>query len=114
MAEVKPFKGVLYNTKQINDLAEVIAPPYDVISTSYQDNLYQRHPHNVIRLILGKSEPEDTDTNDLHKRSANHFRQWLTDDILIHDTAEAFDWNRLTRALSYPTSVRFLRSSPSA
>jgi uncharacterized protein (DUF1015 family) len=90
MAEVKPFKGVLYNSKQINDLAEVIAPPYDVISSSYQDDLYRRHPHNIVRLILGKSKPEDTDTNDLHKRSANHFKQWLADDILIHDTAEAF------------------------
>lgn len=90
MAEVKPFKGVLYNSKQINDLAEVIAPPYDVISSSYRDDLYQRHPNNVIRLILGKSEPEDTDVNDLHKRSANHFRQWLANDILIHDSAEAF------------------------
>jgi uncharacterized protein (DUF1015 family) len=90
MAEVKPFKGVLYNTKQIIDLAEVIAPPYDVISSSYQDDLYQRHPHNVVRLILGKSDPEDMDTNDLHKRSANHFKKWLADEILIHDTTEAF------------------------
>jgi uncharacterized protein (DUF1015 family) len=90
MAEVKPFKGVLYNTKQINDLAEVIAPPYDVISSSHQDDLYQRHPHNVIRLILGKSDSEDTDTNDLHKRSADHFKQWLADEILIPDTTEAF------------------------
>lgn len=90
MAEVKPFKGVLYNTKHINDMAEVIAPPYDVISPSYQEDLYQRHPHNVIRLILGKKEPEDTDANDRHKRSANNFKQWLADDILIRDTADAF------------------------
>jgi uncharacterized protein (DUF1015 family) len=90
MAEVKPFKGVLYNTKHIDDPAEVIAPPYDVISSAYQDDLYQRHPNNVIRLILGKSEPEDMDTNDLHKRSANYFKQWLADDILIYDTTEAF------------------------
>jgi uncharacterized protein (DUF1015 family) len=90
MAEIKPFKGVLYNTKQINDLAEVIAPPYDVISSSYQDDLYQRHPNNVIRLILGKSEPEDKNANDLHQRSANYFQKWLADDILIHDGAEAF------------------------
>lgn len=97
MAEVKPFRGVLYNTKQIDDLSEVIAPPYDVISSDYQDDLYQRHPNNVIRLILGKSEPEDTDTNDLHKRSANYFKQWLADDILVYDTAEAI----------YLTSVEF-------
>lgn len=90
MAEVKPFKGILYNTKHIDDLAQVIAPPYDVISSDYQDDLYRRHPHNVIRLILGKSEPEDTDTNDLYKRSANHFKKWLADDILVRDTTEVF------------------------
>ncbi len=97
MAEVKPFKGVLYNTKHIVDLAKVIAPPYDVISTGYQNDLYQRHPNNIIRLILGKKEPEDTDTEDLHQRSADHFKQWLADDILVHDSTEAF----------YLTSVEF-------
>jgi uncharacterized protein (DUF1015 family) len=90
MAEVKPFKGVLFNTKEINDLAKVIAPPYDVISSSYQNDLYRRHPNNVIRLILGKRDSGDTDADDLHKRSAGYFKQWLADKVLIRDSDEAF------------------------
>jgi uncharacterized protein (DUF1015 family) len=90
MAEFKPFKGVLYNTKKINDLAGVIAPPYDVISSSYQNDLHQRHPNNVIRLILGKRETEDTGMDDLHQRSADYFKQWMADGILTRDAADAF------------------------
>jgi uncharacterized protein (DUF1015 family) len=90
MAEFKPFKGVLYNSKEINDLAEVIAPPYDVISSSYQNDLHQRHPNNVIRLILGKREPVDAKMDDLHQRSADYFKQWLADEILLRDPSEAF------------------------
>ena len=97
MADVKPFKGILYNSKHIDDLAKVVAPPYDVISSDYQDDLHQRHPYNVIRLILGKAEPQDSGSHDIHRRSADYFRQWLRDGILKQDEAEAF----------YLTSVEF-------
>ena len=97
MAEVKPFKGVLYNSSCIPNLSEVVAPPYDVISLSYQQSLYERHPYNVIRLILGKSEPQDEGQHDVHQRSAGYFRQWMAEEVLMRDSAEAF----------YLTSVEF-------
>ena len=81
MAEVKPFKGILYNSTRINNLAEVVAPPYDVISSSYQQDLYTRHPYNVIRLILGKPEPDDCEQQAVHERSAGFFQQWLADGV---------------------------------
>ena len=36
MAEVIPFKGILYNTRKIKNLADVVAPPFDVISEQEQ------------------------------------------------------------------------------
>lgn len=97
MADVKPFKGILYNSEHVDDLAKVVAPPYDVISSDYQNDLHRRHPHNVIRLILGKAEPQDSGPHDIHQRSAGYFRQWLRDGVLKQDDTEAF----------YFTSIEF-------
>ena len=54
MAVIVPFRGISYNPQMIRDLSKVVAPPYDVISPREQDALYQRHPQNVVLLILNK------------------------------------------------------------
>lgn len=90
MACIKPLKGIRYNPDLIPSLAEVIAPPYDVIAPDYQRQLYARHPHNVVRLILGEEYPEDDEHSNKYARAARYFRQWLTEDILAEEEASAF------------------------
>ncbi|MEJ2156324.1 MAG: DUF1015 domain-containing protein [Desulfobacteraceae bacterium] len=97
MAEVVPFRGVLYNPEAISNIADVVAPPYDVISPKEQDGFYQKHAKNVIRLILGKSETTDQSQSDIHARAAGYFKTWLSEGTLIRDTAPGF----------YLTSVTF-------
>ena len=63
MAEIIPFRGVLYNRQKVGDLESVIAPPWDVISTELQEDLYTRSQWNVVRLILGKELPGDNERN---------------------------------------------------
>lgn len=55
MAELRPFRGLRYRTAN-DDLSAVIAPPYDVISPAQQQALYERGPHNVIRLEYSREE----------------------------------------------------------
>ncbi len=83
MALVVPFRGISYNPNKIENFQEVVAPPYDVISPSLQDLLYQRSPHNVVRLILNKEHPNDTPANNRYTRSAELYRNWLKEGILI-------------------------------
>lgn len=97
MADVVPFRGVLYNPNAVSNMADVVAPPYDVISPEEQDGFYRRHPKNVIRLILGKSEASDQGQLDIHSRSAAYFQQWLAEETLVRDAQPAF----------YLTSVTF-------
>ena len=80
MATVKGFKGIRYNPEKIENFGDVLAPPYDVINSQEQDALYNRDPHNVIRLILSKGE-EDTK----YDEAANTFRSWIEQDILTRD-----------------------------
>ena len=90
MIEVKPFHGLLYDTKVTGPLIEVIAPPYDVISPALQESLYQKNPHNVVRLILGKEFSTDSEMDNRYTRSANTFQQWLKEEVLLRDPQPGF------------------------
>jgi len=86
MAKIAPFRGILYNPGKVGDLNKVMAPPYDVISPSLQEALYQRHPNNMVRLILGRILPEDNAGNDRYSRAAADFKKWQAEGILIQDS----------------------------
>lgn len=83
MAIFAPFKGLTYNLQIVNELSKVVAPPYDVISEDEQDELYKADPYNVIRLILGKKKLGDSDWDNRYTRSADEFKHWVSEDILI-------------------------------
>lgn len=90
MAEVVPFNGIRYNPELIPDMAAVVAPPYDVISPKEQDGFYERHPNNVIRLILGKAQLGDSAQDNVHSRAGHYFQTWMAEKVLAADVAPAF------------------------
>ena len=85
MPKIHAFRGIRYNLGQVGALSDVIAPPYDVIDTALQDELYDKHPFNVIRLILNRLEPGDDDLHNRYTRSATTLRKWLRDGVLQVD-----------------------------
>lgn len=85
MAEIMPFRSLVYNPGKVGDLNKVMAPPYDVISPAKQDELYARHPNNIIRLILAKTSPEDRDGSDRYSRAAADLRKWVGEGVLVKD-----------------------------
>ena len=97
MADVIPFKGILYNTRKIGNLAEVVAPPFDVISEHEQTEFHQRHPQNIIRLTLGTTNESDTPENNRYTRAAQCLNQWVSEGYLSFDKEPAI----------YLTSVEF-------
>jgi uncharacterized protein (DUF1015 family) len=89
MADVRPFRAYRYDLGRVGALGDVIAPPYDVIDPELQQALYDRSPYNVIRLILNRELPSDTDADNRYTRSANTLRDWLRDDVLLQDSARS-------------------------
>ncbi|MBR5554762.1 DUF1015 domain-containing protein [bacterium] len=73
--EVKPLNAIVYNQDKV-DINEVIAPPYDVISEKYRDELYERSPYNITRLILSSAENPYAD-------ASSSFENWLAHDVLV-------------------------------
>jgi len=82
MLVVYPFRGIIYNKEKVSNLSRVVAPPYDVISSSEQEFYYRLHPYNIIRVILGKDERGDGPGENKYTRAAKFFRTWLSQGIL--------------------------------
>lgn len=89
MADVQPFRGFRYDLARVGNLSDVIAPPYDVIDAALQQQLYDKSPHNVIRLELNKETPQDDDRDNRYTRSARTLNEWVQDGILAQDTARS-------------------------
>ena len=89
MAKVIPFKGILYNPDKVSG-DEVIAPPYDIITPEYREELYQKNPYNIVRVDFGKEETADTDKDNKYSRARNFFEQWAKEGILVQDNVPSF------------------------
>src|SRR5262249_19154462 len=89
MADVRPFRAYHYDLGRVGTLSDVIAPPYDVIDPALQQALYHKTPQNVIRLILNREEPTDTEIENRYTRAARCLRDWQASGILGQDSARA-------------------------
>jgi uncharacterized protein (DUF1015 family) len=87
LAEIRPFNGIHYNPALVKDFAKVICPPYDIISSQHQLELYRRDEHNFIRVEHGRELPHDKDTDNKYTRAAATLDTWLKEKILTADTA---------------------------
>jgi uncharacterized protein (DUF1015 family) len=85
MAEIHPMNGIRYNTRLVKDLAEVICPPYDIISPQQQGELYQRSPYNFVRVEYGQEMPQDSPSDNRYTRAAAFLDQWLKNEVLTID-----------------------------
>lgn len=89
MPEIQAFRGLRYDLGHVGSLADVVAPPYDVIGPQLQDQLYKQHPANVIRLILNRDEPGDDDKNNRYTRAAQFLRNWRNEGVLFSESQPA-------------------------
>jgi len=89
MAIIAPFKGLTYNFEKMGDVSRLVAPPYDVINEQEQEEYYNIHPNNVIRLILGKKKSGDSDSDNRYTRSADDLKKWESDGILVRPDSPA-------------------------
>jgi uncharacterized protein (DUF1015 family) len=89
MTDIRPFGGIHYAPQLRSHLAELVTPPYDVISPAAQQHYYASHPNNIIRLELGQEQPGDDRLNNRYTRAAATFAQWRSQGILQQELAPA-------------------------
>lgn len=89
MATIEPFRSIHYNPQIVEDVSLVLCPPYDVIDAQGQETCYQKHPYNIIRLILGKDLPGDNIEENKYRRAAKYIEDWLRRGIFVQDAESA-------------------------
>ncbi len=103
MAEVLPLQALHYDLAEVGSLADVAAPPYDVIDDAQRAELVGRSGHNVVELDL----PRDPDGGDPYEHAADLLARWTQEGVLTRDADPAIwaleqdynapDGSRLTR-----------------
>jgi uncharacterized protein (DUF1015 family) len=90
MPEIQAFRGLRYNLGHVGSLSDVVAPPYDTIGAELQEELYKKHPCNVVRLILNRLEPGDDDAeNNRYTRAARFLKNWRSEGVLFREADPA-------------------------
>ena len=103
MAEVLPLQAVHYDLGRVKQLADVVAPPYDVIDEAQRAELAARSPYNVVELDL----PRDPDGGDPCEHAADLLGQWTDEGVLARDS-EPTVW-ALEQDYSAPDGSRLTR-----
>ncbi len=85
---IYPFRALRYNTDKVT-LADVVTQPYDKISPAMQEAYYERSPYNLIRVILGKRLPADTETENVYSRAAESLQDWRKKAVLVEEREPA-------------------------
>jgi uncharacterized protein (DUF1015 family) len=83
VAEVLPLQAVHYDLGRVGALADVVAPPYDVIDEQQRAELAARSPHNVVELDL----PRDPAGGDPYEHAAELLQRWSDEGVLVRDDA---------------------------
>jgi uncharacterized protein (DUF1015 family) len=80
---LEPFRAVRYCPGRVSGIAEVTSPPYDVIGPAAVARLRAADPHNVVRLILPRTDADDPDGGS--GDAAATLKEWLADGVLVQD-----------------------------
>ena len=89
MAEIIPFRGILYNVSKVS-IEDVLAPPYDIITPEYREELYRKNPYNIVRIDLGREQPGDSETDNRYTRARRYLERWINDGILVSSERPSF------------------------
>jgi uncharacterized protein (DUF1015 family) len=87
--DIKPFKAYRFNEEVGGNPGECIAPPYDVVDSSMQDELYKRNAYNIVRAIKGKRSSGDSADNNVYSRAAEYLEKAIADGALTAEANEA-------------------------
>ncbi len=90
MNVIKPFNGIVFNPEKIGNMDDVLTPPYDIIDEKMQDDFYNRHDYNFVKIDYGKKFDTDNEENNVYSRARDYFNDWLEKEVLIKHPKAAF------------------------
>ncbi len=86
MADVQPLRALHYDPAVVGALADVVAPPYDVIDSAQRAALLARSPFNVAAVDLPKAENGEPDP---YAAAGELFESWQQQGAVVRDEEPA-------------------------
>ncbi|HUA73830.1 MAG TPA: DUF1015 domain-containing protein [Solirubrobacteraceae bacterium] len=83
MAEIQPLRALHYDPAIAGPLADVVAPPYDVIDSEQRATLLSRSPFNVVAVDLPQGAP------DPYEAAREQFESWQREGAVVRDEQPA-------------------------
>ena len=115
MARIYPFRALRYDPSRIR-MEDVVTQPYDKISPEMQHRYYEASPYNLIRVILGKREPNDTEpqeflppgeeAHNVYTRASEFLGHWRAEGILAEEAEPALYGYSQTYTVPHTNEVR--------
>ncbi|MCW5943095.1 MAG: DUF1015 domain-containing protein [Fimbriimonadaceae bacterium] len=108
MAEVRPFRGLRY--RDAGPIEELVAPPYDVLTSAERDALAEKSSHNIVHLTLPLAQPDDRSKYVKYARSSAGLAEWRRSGYLALEDRPVFYRNVQTFGIP-GTPERFRRTA---
>lgn len=105
MARIYPFRALRYDPSRVN-MEDVVTQPYDKITPAMQQHYYEASPYNLIRVILGKHEPNDTEESNVYTRAAEYLKVWRKERVLAEEKEPAIYGYSQTYTVPHTEEVR--------
>jgi uncharacterized protein (DUF1015 family) len=105
MADVQPLRALHYDQAVAGPLANVVAPPYDVIDAAQRAELLTRSPYNVVAVDLPQAGEGGGDP---YAPAAQQLEHWQMQGAMVRDAEPAL-WAH-TQEYTGPDGVRRIRS----
>ncbi len=102
MAIISPFRAWRYDPERVS-VQQAVTQPYDKITPAMQEAYYQSSPYNLVRIILGRPLPNDTESENVYTRAAASFENWRQTGILRHDAEPSI--YRYSQTFRIPKSI---------
>jgi uncharacterized protein (DUF1015 family) len=85
LAQIFPFQPLRYSEKA-GALDRLVTQPYDKISPVMRERYLSLSPYNLVRVILGKQDPADSETSNVYTRAAAYLNDWIAAGVLARDS----------------------------
>ncbi len=87
MPGARAFRALRF-TPEAGRLADLIAPPYDVINEAERERLASKGPHNIVRLALPEGDADPAKPGNRYERAGALMAEWRAGGVLAEE-AEA-------------------------
>jgi uncharacterized protein (DUF1015 family) len=87
LAQIYPFQPFRY-TEKAGSAETLLTQPYDKISPEMRQRYLLLSPYNLVRIILGEANPNDSILDNVYTRAVGYLNDWIARGILARD-AEA-------------------------